>query len=191
MRRILIAAASAVAGWSTLAHAEGQSSDVARSDCVWPAVGGATAGVAVAWYGFAGIEAIRGRSAFDLEATPGNVALILSLETAGLIGGAAASCAIVSDEGRWFPTAGSVIGGGVIGGTAAGLVAFGLVSMSGLGDDTDAPVASALLLTAATAAGIAAGGYLGFAIDRSLRGPPRIVPIAGPDRAGVALSFRL
>jgi hypothetical protein len=60
----------AIVGWSSYAHAEPP-----QTDCVWPAAGGATAGLALAWYGFAGVEAARGRSVFDLDSTPGNVAL--------------------------------------------------------------------------------------------------------------------
>jgi hypothetical protein len=63
--------------------------------------------------------------------------------------------------------------------------------MSGLDDDADAPIASALILTATTAAGFAAGGYLGFSIDRAVRGPPVVVPTAGRDQVGLAVSFRL
>jgi hypothetical protein len=191
MRRLLMAVSMLGVMGSGAAHARPGPTDSAPSDCVWPAVGGAAGGVAIAWYGFVGIEAARGRSAFDLETTPANVALVLSLETAGLIGGAAAGCAIWGDEGRWFPTAGSVIAGGVAGGTAVGLGAFAAVTASGLDDDTDAPVVTALILTGAVAAGVVAGGYLGFKLDRALRGAPHLVPIVGDERVGLALAFAL
>lgn len=183
-------AAVVLIGGSSAARAQGEVDSV-HSDCVWPAVGGAVGGVAIAWYGFVGIEAARGRSAFELETTAGNVALVLSLETVGLIGGAAASCAVWGDEGRWFPTAGSVIAGGVAGAGIAGLAAYGAVAMSGLDSDTDAPVAAALLMLAGTAGGAIAGGWLGLELDRSVRGPPRVAPIADGERLGLALSFEL
>ncbi len=142
------------------------------SDCVWSAAGGSVVGLGVAWYGYAGIEALRGKSAYDLEANPGNVTLILGLETAGMVGGAMLGCRLFGDEDRWFPTAGSIIVGGVVGGAALGGAAHVLIARSGIDSDTDNPIRAALLTLLATTAGAVAGGYLGYRLDRHTRGAP-------------------
>ena len=152
--------------------AAAQSAGEPRTDCVWSAAGGAVVGVGVAWYGYMGIEALSGDSVDDLQATPGNIALVLGLETAGLVGGAMVGCRLLGDEDRWYPTAGSVIVGSVLGGAALGTAGHALVKWRGIDADTDNPVRSSMLMLLAIVGGAAAGGYLGYRLDRYARGAP-------------------
>jgi len=191
-----LAVAAALMASPAPVAAQSQEPEAHMADCVWPAVGGATAGVVVAWYGFVGLYALGGGSAFEMKPTPGNVALIVGLEWLGLVGGAMASCAIWGDEGRAFPTAGSVISGALVGAGAGVGLAFGVIVAADIDSDTDNPVASALLILAGAAAGIIGGGYLGFALDRAVRGPPggrgglSIAPSASVGGAGLAVTLR-
>lgn len=192
MRRVLAVAVVLSAVWTSATTVAAQPQvDQVQRDCVWPAVGGAVAGVAIAWYGFAGIEAVRGGSAYDLDATASNVALVLSLETVGLVGGATVGCAVWGDEGRRFPTAGSVIAGGIAGAGLGALAAFGAIASAGIDSDTDSPMASVLIMVTGTAGGAFAGGWLGLKLDRWLRGPPLIAPVADGERLGLAVRFKL
>ena len=163
-------------------------------DCVWPAVGGAVGGLAVSWYGLAGIMALGGRSAYDIDDRPRNIALVLGLETGGLVGGTVLMCRL-SEENRWFPTAASVLLGGVAGGAAGAAFAFWWAQDSGIDRSTDFPVRSVLLLLGATTVGMVGGGYGAFRLDRGIRGRPlapegtfvTIVPLFG-DRPSVGIA---
>lgn len=166
---------------------------LAPTDCVWPAVGGAVAGLAVGWYGFVGLYAIGGGSAFELEPTAGNVSAILALEWLGMVGGATAACAIWGDEGRWLPTAGPVITGGMLGGGAGASLAYLVIEAADIDANTDNPVASVLIALTATTLGVLGGGWAGFEVDRALRGPPggtlSVTPTASPDALGLVLAY--
>ena len=144
----------------------------------------------VGWYGFVGVQALRSESAFELESTPGNVALIAGLEVTGMLGGATVACHIWGDEKRLFPTANSVILGGAIGAAALILPTFWALGQGDVDSDTDNPLASGLALTGAAALGLVGGGYLGYRLDRSVRGSPAIAPVVDRDSAGVVLSLR-
>lgn len=165
----------------------------APTDCTWPAAGGAVAGLAVGWYGFVGLYAAGGGSAFELEPSPANVAAILALEWLGMVGGATAACAIWGDEGRWFPTAGSVITGGMLGGGAGLSLAYLVIQAAEIDTNTDNPVASVLIALAGTTLGLVGGGYLGFVVDRALRGPPAgtvsVTPTASASTLGLELTY--
>lgn len=163
------------------------------TDCTWMAAGGAVAGLAVGWYGFVGLYAAGGGSAFELEPTPGNVAAILALEWLGMVGGATAACAIWGDEDRWFPTAGSVITGGMVGGGAGMALAYLVVEAAEIDANTDNPVASVMIALTASTLGVLGGGWAGFEVDRALRGPPggtvSVTPIASPTAIGLELAY--
>ena len=165
----------------------------APSDCTWPAAGGAIAGLAVGWYGFVGLYALGGGSAFELEPTTGNVAAILALEWLGMVGGATAACAIWGDEDRWLPTAGPVITGGLLGGGAGVALGFLVIEAGEIDRNTDNPVASAMILLTGATLGLLGGGYLGFALDRAVRGPPggtlTVTPTASPTALGLELAY--
>jgi hypothetical protein len=113
----------------------------------------------------------------DSGSTVATVSLVLAIETTGLVLGAAAGCAMRDSEGRWFPTASSVIVGGVGGGAAGFGMAYWLISARGIDNDTDNPIASVGLILLGVTGGAFGGGYLSYRLDRWLR------PLPGEDLA--------
>ncbi len=167
---------------------------VRRPYCVLPAAGGAVVGVAVAWYGFLGLSAAAGRSAWNLESTPGNVALVLGVEWLGLSAGAAGACALWGQEGRWLPTAVPVVTGAMLGGVGAFALAMDLITRAQVDANTDFPLTSALGLLGGTLVGVTLGGLAGFGLDFVARGEPMgpavkvsAAPMVAPGVVGLAV----